>query len=197
MIEWCLANGHGYWCGARVPWLFPARKGGHLDPHFLSAQVARRARQYVRAPITGHHFRHLCAELYLQEGPNPGSGSSAGISATGSSTRRGSTMRGNRLGSRASSTIGCSPGGGQVPGLRIIDQDLWDLGAELFLRTDPGGIAIVAQHLGHRDLDTTRRFYAREQTRIATERYHAVLIRERAAVPTRRRRSRKAVEGGA
>jgi integrase len=81
-------------------------------------------------------------------------------------------------------------------GVRITAHQFRHLAAELYLRTDPGGIAIVAQHLGHRDLNTTRHFYAREQSRIATERYHDVLIRKRAAVPTRRRRTRKGVEGG-
>jgi integrase len=38
---------------------------------------------------------------------------------------------------------------------------------------------VVSEHLGHRKLDTTRRYYAREQTRIATRRYHAVLIKRR------------------
>lgn len=63
--------------------------------------------------------------------------------------------------------------------------------AELYLQEDPNGLGIVSQHLGHRDLNTTRRFYAREQTRIATARYHEVLTERRAAPPPRRRRSRE------
>ena len=114
LVEWYLANGHQYWCGPGSPWLFPDRRGGHVDPHFLSAQVARRARQYVGVPITCHQFRHLAAELYLQQ--------------------------------------------------------------------DPTGIGVVSQHLGHRKFDTTRKYYAREQTRIATQRYHEVLTRRRAKV---------------
>ena len=78
-------------------------------------------------------------------------------------------------------------------GVRITAHQFRHLAAELYLRTDPGGIAIVSQHLGHRDLNTTRHFYAREQSRIATERYHEVLIKKRAAVPTRRQRTRKPV----
>jgi hypothetical protein len=50
----------------------------------------------------------------------------------------------------------------------------------------------VSQHLGHRKLDTTRCYYAREQTRIATQRYHDVLTRKRTAATRSRRRKPKA-----
>jgi integrase len=76
-------------------------------------------------------------------------------------------------------------------GVRVTAHQFRHVAAELYLREDPNGIAIVSQHLGHRDLNTTRRFYAREQTRIATKRYHEVLTKARAAVPARRRRSHK------
>ena len=54
------------------------------------------------------------------------------------------------------------------------------LAAEMVLREDPNALGLVSQHLGHRDLNTTRRYYAREQTRIASQRYHEVLERQRA-----------------
>lgn len=77
-------------------------------------------------------------------------------------------------------------------GVEITCHQFRHLTAELYLREDPNGIGVVSQHLGHRDLNTTRSFYAREQTRLATKRYHEVLIRTRAAVPhhgsTRRQR---------
>jgi integrase len=76
-------------------------------------------------------------------------------------------------------------------GVRITAHQFRHLAAELYLREDPSGLAIISQHLGHRDLNTTRRFYAREQTRIATARYHDVLTKQRAAAPPRRRRRRK------
>jgi integrase len=50
----------------------------------------------------------------------------------------------------------------------------------MVLREDPNALGLVSQHLGHRDLNTTRRYYAREQTRVATQRYHEVLERQRA-----------------
>jgi integrase len=76
-------------------------------------------------------------------------------------------------------------------GARITAHQYRHVCAELLLREDPNAIAIVSQHLGHRDLNTTKRFYAREHTRAATARYHEVLTKRRAAVPARRRRSRK------
>jgi integrase len=124
LIEWYLAHGHGYWCGSGSPWLFPKRRGGHVDPHFLSAQIARRTRQYVGVPITCHQFRHLAAELYLQQ--------------------------------------------------------------------DPTGIGVVSQHLGHRKFDTTKTYYAREQTRVATQRYQEVLTRRRAKASSAARTRRRA-----
>jgi integrase len=111
LLEWYLAEWHDAWCGPGSPWLFPDRKGHHVDPHLLSDSIARRAFQHVGARITWHQFRHLAAEFYLQ--------------------------------------------------------------------ADPTGIGVVSEHLGHRRLETTRRYYAREQTRIATERYHAVLVQRR------------------
>jgi integrase len=75
-------------------------------------------------------------------------------------------------------------------GVRITAHQYRHLAAELYLREDPNGIGIISQHLGHRDLNTTRRFYAQPQTRIATQRYQEVLTRAR-AVPPRRRRRRK------
>lgn len=73
-------------------------------------------------------------------------------------------------------------------GVAITCHHFRHLAAELYLREDSNGLGIVSQHLGHRDFNTTRRFYAREQTRIATQRYHAVLTRKRQAVPARPRR---------
>jgi integrase len=76
-------------------------------------------------------------------------------------------------------------------GVRITAHQFRHLATELYLREDPNGLGIVSQHLGHRDLNTTKRFYAREQTRLATARYHEVLTKQRAAVPPLRRRTRK------
>lgn len=129
LIEEYLATWQLYWCGPGTPWLFPAKGGGHVDPHFLSAYIAKRARRYIGVPITAHQFRHLAAELYLKE--------------------------------------------------------------------DPTGLGVVSQHLGHRKFDTTRSYYAREQSRIATRRYHDVLIKKRTAAQSRPRGKRSKATGGA
>jgi integrase len=76
-------------------------------------------------------------------------------------------------------------------GVPITAHQFRHITAELYLREDPNGIAIVGQHLGHRDLNTTRLFYAREQSRIATQRYHEVLTRKRAQVPSTKPRRAK------
>lgn len=76
-------------------------------------------------------------------------------------------------------------------GARITAHQYRHVCAELVLREDPNAIGIVSQHLGHRDLNTTKRFYAQPQTRIATQHYHQVLAKRRSAPPPRRRRSRK------
>ena len=123
MIEWFLERWHPYWCGPGVPWLFPAKDGGHVDPALLTIMIQKRAHKYVGVEISCHQFRHLAAEIYLQE--------------------------------------------------------------------DPVGLGVVSQHLGHRKFDTTRAYYAREQTRVATQRYHEVLARKRTQAMSRARRRRK------
>jgi integrase len=68
----------------------------------------------------------------------------------------------------------------RLVGVRITGHQFRHAAAELYLREDPNGIGIVAQHLGHRKLETTRAFYAREQTRVATQRYQDMFTRRRA-----------------
>jgi integrase len=75
-------------------------------------------------------------------------------------------------------------------GVPITCHQFRHLAAEIYLRDDPNGIGVISQHLGHRDLNTTRRFYAREQTRVATKRYQEVLARNRAAAGARKRKSK-------
>jgi integrase len=72
-------------------------------------------------------------------------------------------------------------------GLRITCHQFRHIAADLYMREDPNGLGIVSQHLGHRDLNTTRRFYARDQTQIATLRYQEVIEKKRAAAPLRRK----------
>jgi integrase len=72
-------------------------------------------------------------------------------------------------------------------GARITAHQFRHLAAELYLQADPIGLGVVSQHLGHQKFDTTRKYYAREQTRIATQRYHEVLARKRTQAVSRPR----------
>ena len=65
-------------------------------------------------------------------------------------------------------------------GARITAHQFRHLMAELYLREDPSGLGVVSQHLAHRNYDTTRRYYAREQTRSASALYHEILSGKRA-----------------
>ncbi len=78
-------------------------------------------------------------------------------------------------------------------GVRITCHQFRHLTAELYLQHDPNGLGIVSQHLGHRDFSTTRQYYAREQTRLATPLYQEVIRAKRAAVgPRQKLRIRRA-----
>lgn len=66
-------------------------------------------------------------------------------------------------------------------GVEISCHQFRHIAAELYLKEDPVGLGVVSPHLGPRKFDTTRAYYAREQTRVATQRYHDVLARKRYA----------------
>jgi integrase len=76
-------------------------------------------------------------------------------------------------------------------GVEITCHQFRHLSSEIFLQAHPLELGVVSQHLGHRKLDTTRTYYAREQTRVATERYHEVLARKRAKALSRPRSKRR------
>lgn len=80
-------------------------------------------------------------------------------------------------------------------GARITPHQFRHLAAELYFQADPMGLGVVSQHLGHRKFDTTRKYYAREQTRVATQRYHELLARKCAQAMLRRRRSKQGGQG--
>ena len=75
-------------------------------------------------------------------------------------------------------------------GARVTAHQFRHLMAELYLREDPNGLGVVSQHLAHKNCNTTRRYYAREQTQLAAERYHEVLMGKRAAAIPSSRNSR-------
>lgn len=67
--------------------------------------------------------------------------------------------------------------------------------AELYLRDNPDKLAVVSNHLGHRDINTTRIFYARRKQREASRMYQERLglARSHAAERAGRRSRRKSV----
>jgi integrase len=80
-------------------------------------------------------------------------------------------------------------------GVRITLHQFRHLSTELYLQGNPEGLAVASLHLGHRDQNTTRRYYARPKQREATRRYQEHLIenRERAKRRQVRRRPRRAL----
>ena len=80
-------------------------------------------------------------------------------------------------------------------GVEITCHQFRHLSAEVYLQAHPLELGVVSQHLGHRKPDTTRTYYAREQTRVATERYHQVLARKRAEALARPRSKRRRNKG--
>jgi integrase len=64
-------------------------------------------------------------------------------------------------------------------GVRITPHQFRHLSAELYLQGNPEGLAVASLHLGHRDQNTTRQYYARPKQREATRRYHEHLIETR------------------
>lgn len=76
-------------------------------------------------------------------------------------------------------------------GVEITCHQFRHLSTGIFLQAHPLELGVVSQHLGHRKLDTTRTYYALEQTRVATERFHQVLDRKRAKALARSRSKRR------
>jgi integrase len=78
-------------------------------------------------------------------------------------------------------------------GVRITPHQFRHLSAELYLQANPEGLAVASLHLGHRDQNTTRHYYARPKQREATRRYQQQLLENRQGAKRRqvRRRPRR------
>jgi integrase len=78
-------------------------------------------------------------------------------------------------------------------GVRITTHQFRHLSTEMYLQGNPEGLAVASLHLGHRDQNTTRRYYARPKQREATRRYHEHLLEKREGAKRRqiRRRPRR------
>jgi integrase len=75
-------------------------------------------------------------------------------------------------------------------GVRITTHQFRHLSTELYLQANPEGLAVASLHLGHRDQNTTRRYYARPKQREASRRYHEHLLENREGARRRQVRRR-------
>jgi integrase len=75
-------------------------------------------------------------------------------------------------------------------GVWITHHQFRHLSTELYLQANPEGLAVASLHLGHRDQNKTRRYYARPKQREATRRYQQHLIEKREGAKRRQVRRR-------
>ncbi|ODT21074.1 MAG: hypothetical protein ABS35_18335 [Kaistia sp. SCN 65-12] len=77
-------------------------------------------------------------------------------------------------------------------GVPVTPHQFRHISAELYLRDNPDKLAVVSNHLGHRDLNTTRTYYARRKQREASRMYQERLGLDRSQAAERvGRRSRR------
>jgi len=79
----------------------------------------------------------------------------------------------------------------RVLGVAITPHQFRHISAELYLKDNPEGIFTVSQHLGHRDINTTRHYYARPKQRQASRHFQEHILRSRETARIRVRRSSK------
>lgn len=83
-------------------------------------------------------------------------------------------------------------------GVAITPHQFRHISAELYLKGNPEGIFTISQHLAHRDVNTTTRYYARPQQRQASRHFqeHILRSRETARIRIRRAKCHKGDGGG-
>lgn len=79
----------------------------------------------------------------------------------------------------------------RVLGVAITPHQFRHISAELYLKDNPEGIFTVSQHLGHRDINTTRHYYARPKQRQASRHFQEHILRSRDTARIRVRRRTK------
>lgn len=86
----------------------------------------------------------------------------------------------------------------RVLSVAITPHQFRHISAELYLKDNPEGIYTISQHLAHRDVNTTKRYYARPQQRQASRYFqeHILRSRETARIRSRRTTRRKGKDGG-
>lgn len=128
MLEAYLRDWRPKLCPSASPWLFPAADGSCINPKTMAYAVGAQSKRVLGVAITPHQFRHISAELFLQDNPE--------------------------------------------------------------------ALFTVSQHLGHRDVNTTRRYYARSKQRQASRHYQEHILRGRETARIRIKRARRRTEGG-
>ncbi|MDD3798842.1 MAG: tyrosine-type recombinase/integrase [Novosphingobium sp.] len=123
MLEIYLKDWRPRLCPDPNPWLFPSADGSCIDPRTMAHAIGAQSKRELGIVITPHQFRHISAELYLQDNPE--------------------------------------------------------------------GIFTVSQHLGHRDVNTTRYYYARPKQRQASQHYQEHILRSRETARIRIKRSKR------
>lgn len=78
-----------------------------------------------------------------------------------------------------------------VLGVAVSPHQFRHLSAECYLLENPDALYTISQHLGHRDPNTTRTYYARPKQRQATRRYQEQVLQRRAQAEIRIRRGRR------
>lgn len=83
-------------------------------------------------------------------------------------------------------------------GIAITPHQFRHISAELYLKDNPEGIFTISQHLAHRDVNTTKRYYARPQQRQASRYFqeHILRSRETARIRIKRTTRRKGSSRG-
>ena len=84
----------------------------------------------------------------------------------------------------------------RVLGVAITPHQFRHISAELFLQDNPEALFTVSQHLGHRDVNTTRRYYARSKQRQASRHYQEHILRGRETARIRIKRAKRRKGGG-
>lgn len=84
----------------------------------------------------------------------------------------------------------------RVLGVAITPHQFRHISAELFLMDHPDALFTISQHLGHRDVNTTRRYYARPKQRQASQHFQENVLRRRenARIRIKRRKGGKATQ---
>ena len=123
MLESYLTEWRPKLCAKPNPWLFPAANGSCIKPKAMAHAITTQSKRILGVAITPHQFRHISAELFLQENPE--------------------------------------------------------------------ALFTISQHLGHRDVNTTRRYYARSKQRQASRHYQETILRSRETARIRIKRTKR------